>query len=101
MGSPVEVVGNLTIDTPEYFVGPKRFGNGRYNARCKCGATVVISDRRLKQLRTDPTTSCKACCVHDPKHHPTRKDCRVCDDCPALRPSNGTPCKCGLTKGDR
>lgn len=66
-----------------------------------CGAKHTISGKQLRNHHMKGCLRCKTCRNNNVRPvRVVRRDCTVCSDCPALRPANGSPCKCGGTRGE-
>lgn len=71
-----------------------------YRVRCKeCGAITEIRGSSLQNRMERGVTGCSVCRnQHAKKGTFLQRNSRVCDDCQALRPADGTPCVCGGTR---
>ena len=73
-------------------------GKGRaHGVKCnRCGVEYEMTESSLRKRHRFPREGCLACRKNNTRDNrvPARKGCRVCDDCPALRPASGCPA-CG------
>lgn len=68
-----------------------------YRTQCKeCGAITDILGGSLQSRVSREVTGCAVCRNrHSRRGTFVQRNCRVCDDCQALRPEDGSPCVCG------
>ena len=95
-----EIVG--TVEIVEVFDGAIAYRDPIGLGRCTnpdCGNVRELTHQALLAHEGGRAKGCVECRQRNQKKiNAPRHNCRACDDCPALRPADGTPCACGESR---
>jgi hypothetical protein len=92
-----QIVG--AVEITELFEGSIAYRDPIGKGRCTnpdCDHVRELTYQAMLAHLSGRSTGCVECRQRKQrKVNAPRHNCRACDDCPALRPADGTPCACG------